>query len=259
MKTLPFFICGLLCYEFLFSQKIVDVTKQPTRVGAQEAVPFNTKVTWQNEQDTSNPTIQEQYVAKQEYVLQQIIPATGLFAESGNDPFRPRDKSRMVFPIQLPENTVEWYYQVSVSADVPEQTKESFNLAGELTGLIEQSGGVQFNLELLTQPPTGAAYCEVYVMDQENAICFEAKDDYKYSLIGSSGHIRSGIIKVLGGGATPLFLGINNPDAENGMNVTLECVAIVLKEERGVRDVQKRNVAGKMVPVMNSDNISWIH
>jgi hypothetical protein len=40
----------------------------------------------------------------------------------------------------------------------------------------------------------------------------------------------------------------------------LECVAIVLNEAKAVKNVEKINVASRMVPVLNIDNnISWAH
>ena len=342
MKTLTLLICGLLCCNVLFSQKIVDVTERTITVGSmkteeiyfgfaagdqvvftffeaekkdlkkieivgypsnskfavfdtdsvenetinvpttgvyqfrfyndsdsareckikiqripasEETATFNTNVAWQNEYDTSYYTVQEQYV-KQEYVSQQIIPLTESYADSSSNTF-PGGKSRLVFPVQLPENTVEWYYQVYAREDNQEKTTSSLNLAGELTTLIEQTGGLKFGLDLLTQLP-GETYCDVYVMDQANATQFEAQNDYKYSLIGSSEHIKSAITKVHGGSSTPLYLGINNPNPENGVNIVLECVAIVLKEERGVRDVEKMDVSSKLVPVLKADDVSWV-
>lgn len=256
-KTLPVTTTGV--YKFRLYNDAVSDRECKIKIqripASDETEAFNTKVVWQAQHDTGYYTVQEQQV-QQEYVSQQIIPLTASYTENGSTALFPG--ARIVFPIQLPENTVEWYYQVSVFADKQEQTNQFFNLAGEINSLIVQTGGLKFGPDLLTQQP-GEEYCDIYIMDGVNATRFEAMNDYKYSLIGSNEHIKSGIIKVQGGSSLPLYLGINNPDSEKQVHVILKCVAIVSKEKLVDRDVEKMTVASKMVPVLKVEDISWVH
>jgi hypothetical protein len=223
---------------------------------SEETEAFNTTVVWHNQYDTAYYTVQ-QNVVKQEYIAQQIIPLAMSQTDSSNSLFG-GSKSRIIFPVQLPENTIEWYYRVSVLRDKQDE-QNSFNLAEEITALIKQTQGIKFGPDYLAQLP-GDTYCDVYLMDAVNATRFETGDDYQYSSIGSSIHTKSGITKIYGGFSTPLYLGINNPNAGNGVNVLLECVAIVSKEEIGVGNIEKMNVATRAVPALNmDDNITLVY
>jgi hypothetical protein len=122
--------------------------------------------------------------------------------------------------------------------------KSTFNLVGELASLIDKTGGIQFGIDLLTQPP-GADYCDVYLMDYLNSRQFEAKEVYRFFPIGTRENIKSGIVKLTGGAGATYVIGIKNPDAGHGVNVVLECVAIVLEEEWGLREVKKMNIVSR--------------
>jgi hypothetical protein len=224
---------------------------------SEETKPFNTNVVWHTQYDTSYYTVQEKYLKKQEHVLQEIIPLTVSHIGDSNTLFQ-ETNSRIIFPVQLPEHTIEWYYRVSFSHHTIEEIENSLTLADELSVLMAQTGGIKFGPYHLTQAP-GQAYCDVYVMDSANAVRFQSMEDYKYSSIGSSKHIKSGITKVYGNSPMPLYLGINNVDSGNRVNILIECVAIILKEEKDVRAVEKMNVASRTVPILNmNENISWV-
>jgi hypothetical protein len=258
-KTLQVARTGVFRFRFYNGAKTVRECKiSIQRIPAsKETIAFNTNVDWHSHYDTSYYTIQEQSAVNQKYVLNQIMPPTVLYIDGGKA-LSADTKSATVLSFQLPHNTIEWYYRVSVLRGKAEEIKNSLNLAGELTNLIEQTGGLQFGPDRLAQGH-GETHCDVYLMNKENATHFEAGEDYK-SLIGSSRHIQSIITKVYGGSSIPLYIGINNPDSGHGVNVLLECVAIVLNEAKAVKNVEKINVASRMVPVLNIDNnISWAH
>ena len=220
------------------------------RVPAPEMEGFNTNVVWHNQNDTSYYSVQEPLV-KRQYVSHQIIPLTALYADSTAS--STDLKSPIVFPVQLPHNTVEWYYRVSVSRD--KEHKNAVDLASKLNHLIAQTGGLNFGPGHLALQP-GEGYCDVYIMNKESANHFETGGEYKYS-IGSSRHIQSAITKVYGGSSGPVYFGINNPNLGQDVTILLECVAIVLNEESAVKNVEKMVVASRMVPVLNMDsNIS---
>lgn len=238
-------------YNSALSGRICRIKIQ--RVPASESTKnFNTAVTWKTLSDTSYYTVQEKYLLKQEYVPKILVPVTDFYVNSGSNAMFKGGKSRITFPVILPRNTVEWYYQFSASRDKEaiQQAKGTFNLVGQLSKLIDVTGGLKFGIDMLSQPP-GADYCDVYVMDAFNSTQFEAKNPYRYFTAGTRENIKSGIVKMQGGAGGQFYIGIKNPDATQGVNIAIECVAITLEEEWGVHDVKKMNITFKTVPQFN--------
>ena len=141
-------------------------------------------------------------------------------------------KNRIVFPINLPKNTVEWYYVFSASRseDDIKSTLSTFNLAASLTQYIEQDGSLQNAVSNLTAPP-GAHISDIYVFNEENAKLFLDKKKYNYQITASRENYKSGIVRIKGKKNYPLFLGVNNPDNIYGIHVIINVVAIVKSEE----------------------------
>lgn len=242
-------------YKFRFANSAVGgrVCKYKIqRIPASETTKnFNTSVYWANKQDTSFYDVQERYLVRRDYVPKTVIETTDFYINSGRNALLLGGKSRITFPVSLPENTVEWYYQFSASRDEEEvkRTKGLFNLAGKLSKAIDQTGSLSFGINQITQPP-GADYCDVYLFDHLNSQLFEAKTNYKYFTTGTRENIKSGVVKVNHGlGGIP-YIGIKNPDSGFGVHVLLECVAIVLEEEWGLRSVTKFKVSSKKEPYL---------
>jgi hypothetical protein len=256
-KTLAIAKTGVYRFRFYNDEKKRRQCKiKIQRISASEETAFfNTNVVWHNHYDTAYYTVQ-QNVVKQEYITQQIISLTTSQTDSSGG-LADNNNSRIVFPVQLPENTIEWYYRVSVlQRDTQNEVKNSLNLTEELTALMKQKEGIKFGPDYLAQL-SGEAYCDMYLMDSINATRFEAGDDYQYSFIGSSIHNKSGTTKLYGGSSASLYLGLNNPNAGNGVSVLLECVAIISKEGEAITNVEKMNVITRVVPTLNTEhNIS---
>ncbi|HYC28095.1 MAG TPA: hypothetical protein VEB42_04750, partial [Chitinophagaceae bacterium] len=81
-------------------------------------------------------------------------------------------KSRTYFEVQLPPNTIEWYYIVTT---YPSENKTSLNLAQQLTKLL--ASGVTSILASAILAPTGSNSCDVFLMDHRNAEAFVQKVD----------------------------------------------------------------------------------
>jgi hypothetical protein len=214
---------------------------------------FNTSVFWKTQYDTAYTLVPERFLIKRAFVPKVITPVTDYFINSGSNATFRGGKSRVTFPVSLPRNTVEWYYQFSATRNEEEVqgVKQKFNLISELSNLIDKTGGISFGIDALTKPP-GANYSDVYLLNFENSRLFEAKLAYKYYITGTRENIKSGIVKMQGGAGETYMIGIKNPDASYGVNVAIECVAIVLEEEWGVKDSQKLNVTSREVPYMNN-------
>lgn len=204
---------------------------------------FNTTVHWRQATDTTFFTEQERYLINSEYVSKSIVPPVEYFINSGSNATFKGGKSRITFPLSLPRNTVEWYYQFSSSRskDEIQNTTKTFNLAGQLSKLIDQTGTLKFGIEALTMPP-GADYCDIYLLNHENRTGFESKGEYSYFLSGTRKNIKSGLVKMDGGAGQSYYMGLKNPDPMHGIHVAIEIVAIVLNEEWGIRDIQKYKV-----------------
>ncbi len=136
-------------------------------------------------------------------------------------------KRRVLLPIQLPENTTEWYYVLTASRNEEEvnSTRSTFNLASELSEYIKKEESLQNSVNTLAPPP-GADICDVYLMDQTNAELFKGKKTFKYDLSSSRENYKSGVIKVKNSGGRDIYIGINNPNNLYGIHVGIEVVAI---------------------------------
>jgi hypothetical protein len=142
-------------------------------------------------------------------------------------------KSRITFPVEFPQNTVEWYYKFAASRDANliAQTKEELHLVGELTKLVGGVTGGVLNIAVnqLTQPP-GSNYCDVILLDKNNFSPFEQKVEYSYIKDGSRENFTSGVVQMKCCTNDTYYLGVRNPDSFYGIQVAIEVVAIVLEE-----------------------------
>ncbi len=219
------------------------------RIPASEATrKFDTNVYKKVLYDTTYTTVKERYLVRKEYKAIDIVPTTEFYINSGSNAALKGGKSRITFPVTLPVNTQEWYYVFSASrqkSDI-DKAKNSFNLVGQLTKLIDQTGSLNFGLNMLTVPP-GGNVCNVYLLDYENSRLFEEKSPFSYLTSGTRENIKSGITKMTGGAGQTYYIGIKNPDSMYGISVAIDVVAIILEEEWGTRDVRKMNIESREV------------
>ncbi|MEX0965994.1 MAG: hypothetical protein WD077_02055 [Bacteroidia bacterium] len=224
------------------------------RIPATEATKnFNTGVYWQTVYDTAYTTVQENQLVKKEYKPIPLVPSSEYYVNSGSNATFKGGKSRITFPVTLPKNTKEWYFVFSASREKEDidKAKSSFNLVGQLTNLIDQSGALTFGIDMLSKPP-GSNICDIYLLNFENSRLFEEKKAYTYMTGGTRENIKSGVVKMAGGAGQTYYIGIKNPDGVYGIQVAIEVVAIVLEEEWVTRDVQKINVNERQVPYLKN-------
>ena len=244
-------------YKFRFSNSAIAGRVCKFKIqripASDETKNFNTSVYWKTVYDTTYTTVQEKYLIKKEFKPISIVPTTEYFINSGSNATFKGGKSRITFPVTLPKNTQEWYYVFSASREKSDidKAKGSFNLVGQLSTLIDQTGALNFGVDMLTKPP-GGNICDVYLLDFENSRLFEAKEAYQYMTSGTRENIKSGVVKMTGGSGQAYYIGIKNPDSMYGIQVAIEVVAIVLEEEWGTRDVQKMNVTSRQVPYLKN-------
>lgn len=139
-------------------------------------------------------------------------------------------KSRVYYQIDLPKNTVEWYYIFSTSDEQSPNTK-SLNLVPQLASLVDPSGGAGIILSAI-MCPTGSKSCDIYLMNRDNASAFMNKVDnsggkFYYSISGSRQNYRNGTIQIRDAIYGTYYLGFKNPSVSTGIAVTFEVAALV--------------------------------
>src|SRR6202008_2289578 len=86
-------------------------------------------------------------VSKQKiYNPVSVIEPTAHFLNSGSNATFRGGRSRLVLPVTLPANTVEWYYRFSASRNQTEidNVRKNFQLLGELSQLLLSATGAGF-------------------------------------------------------------------------------------------------------------------
>jgi len=182
--------------------------------GSEESKDFNTTVSWQ-----------------ETYKVEVVQKAQKFYLNSGSHATFKGGKSRTTIPINLPDNTVKWYYEFSASRNESEvdNVNKALDLAGELSSLLDQSGILQLGINMLNQPP-GSDYCDVYLIDHDNYTPFLSKQQFRQYPEGTRENLKSGIVEVECCHNVPLYLGLKNPDYKDGVHVVVEVAAIVKEE-----------------------------
>jgi hypothetical protein len=143
------------------------------------------------------------------------------------------NSSRQVLPIQLPANTVEWYYTVTTTNN----RKQSLNsdLTEQLDKLLEPELGITSNALSTITVPGGSGLCDVYVMTNPNEVVKYVNKQPAASFLMNDSRQKyvSGIIQVKDFLYGSCFLVLRNPSASQGLNVTVEVTAIVLASATG--------------------------
>ena len=163
-------------------------------------------------------------------------------------------QSRIVIPVTMPENTVEWFYTLttvnaqSKSTEMENKTDNISNklqLTQQLAKLVVKGINMtaDFNLASLAMnlvsTPSGGEMCDIYLLDQENSKRFLAKDDhsfvgkgFQYQKEGTKENFNSGIVSIKSFNTGKWYLGISNPTIITGMYVSIEIAAVVKKKIR---------------------------
>lgn len=154
-------------------------------------------------------------------------------------------KNRLVIPIQLPANTVAWYYSfATVTTGNEKQKVQSSGLEMQIARLISDGAlsligaGLVTNVVAQLIKPSGSGAVDVYLTDGNGLKQFEKKDLvglYSYDVPvfykeGTAQNSRNGIFQI------PivrkdLALCLRNPSVTEGVAVSLDVVAIVSNKE----------------------------
>lgn len=173
------------------------------------------------------------------------------YLNSRSNAFVKGGKNRVVIPVQLPENTQEWYYVFTASRtdEGVQNTLKTFNLAAALTTFIDKDKDLKSSVGSLAAPP-GADICDVYVLDEANARLFTEKEDFTYQMNASRENYKSGIVRVADTKNKTVYIGLQNADNLHGLHVAVEVVAIVKSSEEIQETVNIPVIISQKIPVV---------
>lgn len=174
-------------------------------------------------------------IAQVKNTIKKIIPLIEQRQIFLNSATRLNGKTRVDIKIDLPANTVEWYYTFTTT---PSMSTTSLNLFSQLSKIYDITGTSAAVINALSVPD-GFAPIDVFLMNRQNQQDFNKKDffgAFQYSEPGSyfegtARNTRSGKIMIDDLKQGTFFLGFRNPSLNTGINVLIEVVAIVETEE----------------------------
>ena len=140
-------------------------------------------------------------------------------------------KSRSTYKIELPPNTVEWYYSITVERN-QSKNLETLNLLSQLTGLIDQTGlSTIATSSLLT--PTGSGVCDAFLLAGSSVQNFLAKQAFNYDLDHSRTNYKNGTVKIImkPGYISNFYICFRNPSASEGVTVRFSAVAVIAEKQ----------------------------
>lgn len=178
--------------------------------------------------------VNAQEVQKERKTIQVMPPQT--FYLNGGNRAAFGGKSRAIYNISLPPNTVEWYY--SFTAVEGKKATTGIGLLAQLTKYYDPTGITATAVHLILTP-SGTGMCDIFLMDKPNSINFINKVDkwngsYGYFESGSRNNYQNGIVQIKDILAGNWYLGFKNPSATQGISITFEVVAII-EEVKEVR------------------------
>lgn len=189
-----------------------------------------------------------QTTQKERKIVQVLTPQTIYLNGGARATFG--GKSRVLFNIDLPANTVEWYYSYSTARG--ENPSTTIELFAQLTRLFDPSGMTAISTNAIFTP-SGAGVCDIYLMDRTNAGKFYEKVDqwggtYSYWLSGSRENGKNGTVQIKDNVKGTVYLGFKNPSMTEGVSIIFEVAAIV-EETKIIEKTateQKADMYGKM-------------
>lgn len=139
----------------------------------------------------------------------------------------------MYFTVNLPKNTVRWFYVVTTTKG--EGEGQSLNILAQLTAAT-LTGGMSTlataGSKMITMPSGSGGVIDSYLLDRTNLDVFTNKGDnwgqsLYYNMEGTRTNYKSGLVMINTPNSFYTFIGIKNPSASVGVNVNIEAIAIV--------------------------------
>lgn len=219
-------------YQFRFANTVVlqkTCKLKIERIAGSEATKnFNSTVYWRTVYDTSYRSLKQQSAAPDQYKTVSLLLPTAYHLEANTG----SNRSQVIAPISLPDFSAEWYYKYIVVKDKGEADalKSTLDLKGSLNKLINENGGLTFSADSMLTPG-GADTCRIYLLDESNQQMFESKSPFRHFKEGTREKATSGIVKIKTANFPNAYLGIKNPNAQSGIHVVIEAVAIISPDD----------------------------
>lgn len=158
------------------------------------------------------------------------LPIQNIYLNSTSNEFFKGGNTRSIIPVELPEGTVEWYYEFtsSRSKELVQANAQQFKLAAELTSIIDKTGLLSATIGMFSTPP-GNDICDIYLFENEYYNQFLNSQSFNEFPTGTRQNFKSGIVQVRNLPLNRPMIGIKNNDMSYGINVTIQIVAVVSK------------------------------
>lgn len=158
------------------------------------------------------------------------LPIQNIYLNSTSNEYWKGGNTKSIIPVELPEGTVEWYYEFtsSRSKELVQANAQKFKLTTELTSIIDTSGLLSASIGMFTTPP-GNDICDIYLFENEFYNQFLSGQAFNHFPTGTRQNFKSGIVQIRNLPLKKPMIGIKNNDMSYGINVTLQIVAVVSK------------------------------
>lgn len=138
--------------------------------------------------------------------------------------------TRVVIPIDLPKNTIEWFYSFTTNDGV--SGMKNLNLALQLSSFVIDYTGTSASLLSKIQVPAGSLGIDSYLLLENSRIPFLEKWDqnggtFNYTIQGSTENTKQAIVRINSIKSGRCYIGLRNPSSLDAVVVTIEVSAIV--------------------------------
>lgn len=155
-------------------------------------------------------------------------------------------KSREYIKVDLPLNTVEWYYSFTTTPgqsgtknlNLITQISAALALNANPTGVSLMASGLTKDFLKTVEIPQGSNSADIFLCDRTNIDKFLAKEDqsflggaFSYTMEGTVQNTKHAVVQINDITRGTVYLGLRNPSGLDGINITIEVVALVKKQE----------------------------
>ena len=168
--------------------------------------------------------------SKQDYMVVPIISQQSFYLTGGSHAMG-SNGSIQVLQVNLPANTVEWYYTVATKSGHGRFSNN--DLTGQLVKIVDPDRGMTPNASV--RVPGGNSVCDVYLMTNPHEVkkYVNKRPAVSFLMNDSREHCVSGVVPVKDFVEGSCFLVIRNPNSSHSVNVNIEVTAIVLSTTVG--------------------------